>query len=75
MRRIIIGEYGTFTVAAALKRAEQLRGRVRDGGDPAEERAEVRRQAAEKTRRAGLTLGVLVEDWQAARRRSCGNVR
>ncbi|MFW7268640.1 tyrosine-type recombinase/integrase [Gluconacetobacter sp. Hr-1-5] len=71
IRRLVIGPYGEVTPAQARKEAEEARGRVRAGGDPAGERkalalaaqAEIVRQKAEAAADA-LTLDALIDRWR-----------
>ena len=73
VRRIPLGAWGKeLTAAAARKKAEALRGQVRDHRDPVAERraareaalqAEAARKAAEAL--AAYTVDVLIEQWSA----------
>lgn len=70
--RMTLGRYGEVTPAQARKAAEAARGKLREGRDPAGERADAiaaaNVAAAERRRRASsdaLTLGALVTRWAA----------
>lgn len=64
-RRVVIGPFGELTTTQARKKAEALRGKVRDGHDPAAERqarrAALRAQAATDT----FTCRALIDQWGA----------
>ena len=69
-RRVTIGRYGELTLAQARRKAEALRGAIREGRDPALERRERLRaqhaaEAEAKTRAAieAFTVGRLIEQW------------
>ena len=71
VRRLRLGRYGELTPAQARRLAEEARGRVAAGGDPAAERAAVLAAEAEaaKARRRqvaadALTFAKLVDRWE-----------
>ena len=56
-KRVVIGRYGKVTPDQARRQAQKILGKVADGDNPAEERAEARRMP---------TLGDAFEDYMAA---------
>lgn len=70
-RRVVIGAFGKeLTVAAARKKAEELRGQVRSGHDPvferraaAAERARIEAEAKAAAARAAYTVESLIAGW------------
>jgi hypothetical protein len=72
-RRVILGTFGTeLTTTQARKKAETLRGKIRDGGDPIAERhaAKVATRVAEADAKAAAaaasyTVDRLIADWTA----------
>lgn len=70
VKRMVLGDYGVITPSQARAKAEEARGKVREGRDPLGERkasqaaavaaeAQVKRQKAA----ASLTVSVLIERW------------
>lgn len=71
VRRVRIGRYGQITPAAARRRAEELRGLVLAGGDPAATRkAAIEAETAARQQRKAeaaieaLTLRKLINEWE-----------
>jgi len=71
IRRKVIGEYGSLTPSQARRRAEELRGQVKGGGDPVAVQRAAREQAAAESLAAkatsaadALTFQLLVERYR-----------
>ena len=64
VRRVVLGAWGReLTAAAARKKAEALRGQVRDNRDPVAERKAARAAALEAEAVAAFTVEILIEQW------------
>jgi integrase len=71
VRRLRIGEYGDITPAQARRLAEEARGAVAGGGDPAADRrarmvatVQAERETRRKQEADSLTVGVLLDRWE-----------
>jgi integrase len=64
-RRIPLGSCAAISLAAAREAVQAILGDVAKGRDPAAERKQRAREAKEKAEAAALTLGVLIDRWQA----------
>ena len=66
VRRVVLGAWGReLTAAAARKKAEALRGQVRDHRDPVAERKAARAAALEAEAAAAFTVDALIGQWAA----------
>jgi integrase len=63
-RRVPLGSGFAISLKAARKAAQAIMGDVAKGRDPAAERKETVRKAKEQADREGLTLGVLIDQWE-----------
>jgi integrase len=67
VRRVVLGTWGSeLTAAAARKKAEALRGQVRDHRDPVAERRAARAAALEAEAAAAFTVDALIGQWAAS---------
>lgn len=64
-RRVVLGTFGELTAHQARKKAEVMRGRIREGHDPAAERDARRAAAKAKAAEDAFTCERLLEAWAA----------
>ena len=64
-RRIPLGSCSAISLASAREAVKSILGDVAKGRDPAAERKQVAKEAKESTEQQRLTLGVLIDRWEA----------
>jgi len=64
-RRIPLGSCSAISLAAAREAVQAILGDVAKGRDPAAERKQTAREAKEKAEADALTLGALIDKWEA----------
>lgn len=67
IKRKRIGAYGAITEPKARRKAEELRGLVLNGADPAGEARAARKAAEADAARESYTVKALLDDWQEAK--------